>query len=238
MPDPLDPSRTIIFKDTDWQDVLFREPVSHNHHLTVSGGSDKATFNVGVGYLNSQGIAITTDYKRYSLSLNGELKASDKLSFFGRALLSQSTDNNVPNINNVFARAITLLPTTKYRFEDGTLAPGQAWSEANPEYYLTNQENENMEDNVTLAVGGRWEILPGLSLEPQVSIFEKSEERYTFQPTFDDAILQERLLELAFEGKRWWDLIQFGKAIEMLPALQSNANPEHLLLFPISTAYP
>lgn len=50
----------------------------------------------------------------------------------------------------------------------------------------------------------------------------------------DEAILNERLLELAFEGKRWWDLLRFGKAIEMIPTLQSKDDPEHLLLFPIS----
>lgn len=49
----------------------------------------------------------------------------------------------------------------------------------------------------------------------------------------NEAILEERLRELAFEGKRWWDLIRFGKAIEMLPTLQNKENPEHLLLWPI-----
>ena len=184
MLDPVDPSRTIIFKDTDWQDVLFREPFSHNHHLSVSGGSEKATFNASVGYLNSKGVAIQTDYERYSVNLNGELKAGDNVSFFGRVLLSRATDNEVPNITNVFARAITLPPTTKYRFEDGTLAPGQQLSEANPEYYITNRENENMEDNVTLSVGARWDILPGLSFQPQISVFDESTEGYAFQPAY------------------------------------------------------
>ena len=50
----------------------------------------------------------------------------------------------------------------------------------------------------------------------------------------DEAILQERLLELAFEGKRWWDLIRFGKALEVIPSLQDKANPEDFLLFPLS----
>lgn len=52
----------------------------------------------------------------------------------------------------------------------------------------------------------------------------------------DEAILKERYLELAFEGKRWWDLIRFGKAIEMLPSLQDKQNPQDLLLFPISNS--
>lgn len=50
----------------------------------------------------------------------------------------------------------------------------------------------------------------------------------------DEAILQERLLELIFEGKRWWDLVRFGKAFEKVPSLQSRAGRDFLLLFPIS----
>lgn len=52
----------------------------------------------------------------------------------------------------------------------------------------------------------------------------------------DYAILEERLRELGFEGKRWWDLLRFGKAIEILPELQNKSNPEHLLLWPISNS--
>lgn len=50
----------------------------------------------------------------------------------------------------------------------------------------------------------------------------------------DEAILQERLLELSFEGKRWWDLIRFDKAFEKVPSLQSRPNQRHLELWPIS----
>jgi hypothetical protein len=50
----------------------------------------------------------------------------------------------------------------------------------------------------------------------------------------DEAILKERLLELIFEGKRWWDLVRFGKAFEKVPSLQGRTGQDDLLLFPIS----
>jgi hypothetical protein len=49
----------------------------------------------------------------------------------------------------------------------------------------------------------------------------------------DEAILEERFRELMFEGKRWWDLLRFGKAFEKVPGLQGRESETHQLLFPI-----
>lgn len=57
----------------------------------------------------------------------------------------------------------------------------------------------------------------------------------TDQESLDNAILQERLFELAHEGKRWWDLVRFGKAFERVPSLQGQTRDDCLLLWPIST---
>jgi len=48
----------------------------------------------------------------------------------------------------------------------------------------------------------------------------------------DNAILQERLFELGWEGTRWWDLVRFGKVYELVPSLQGREN-EIPTLFPL-----
>ncbi|CAN5466781.1 RagB/SusD family nutrient uptake outer membrane protein [soil metagenome] len=55
------------------------------------------------------------------------------------------------------------------------------------------------------------------------------------QESLDSAILQERMFELAHEGKRWWDLVRFGKAFDLVPSLQDRTRDDCLLLWPIST---
>lgn len=52
----------------------------------------------------------------------------------------------------------------------------------------------------------------------------------------DELILKERLFELCSEGKRWWDLIRFDKAFELVPNLQGKEGQRYLLLFPIGNA--
>lgn len=49
----------------------------------------------------------------------------------------------------------------------------------------------------------------------------------------DAAILKERLFEFALEGKRWWDLVRFGKAFEIVPSLKGKESQQHLLYWPI-----
>lgn len=50
----------------------------------------------------------------------------------------------------------------------------------------------------------------------------------------NEAILQERLFELAFEGKRWWDLIRFDQAFDKVPSLQGREGQDYLKLWPIT----
>lgn len=175
MPDPLDPSKTIIFKDTDFQKMLYRNGISHNHALSMSGGSEKATYNLGLGYLNNQGIAYGTDYKRLSLNLNSEYKIRENLTTFGRLLYSKAFYRGETWAHD---RGQAVAPTQKYLLEDGTLAPG---GQSNPQYYENSQDIRNQKENLSMAVGARWDILPGLQFQPQLSLFKYSTNNRFFQ---------------------------------------------------------
>ena len=85
-----------------------------------------------------------------------------------------------------------------------------------------------------------------LGLDPSAEINMVRERAYgaNFSPGFvftsstqeanDAAILQERLFELAWEGKRFWDLVRFDKAYELVPSLQGRENVS--LLWPVPEA--
>lgn len=186
MPDPLDPAKTLIFKSTDFQNELFRTGYAQNHYISASGGSEKSTFNVGIGYLTDQGIAINTDFKRLTFNLNGDIAVSDKLKFFGRINYSSSNNRQVYNLNQIFQRSIGLPPTTKFMFEDGTLAPGQNRSIGNPAYHLDKTVGKNNYDNLTLVTGLHLDILPGLSFDPQVSLYKVTTDARSFTKAYLD----------------------------------------------------
>ena len=57
--------------NTDWQDLIYRTAVSHDHNITVSGSAGNfLPYRVSVGYTSQQGILKNSDYNRYTASVN------------------------------------------------------------------------------------------------------------------------------------------------------------------------
>jgi TonB-dependent starch-binding outer membrane protein SusC len=59
---------------TDWYHALFKPALMTNHHLSVSGGTDKSSYLFSIGYLNQQGVVIETYLKRISSQINTQFK--------------------------------------------------------------------------------------------------------------------------------------------------------------------
>lgn len=187
IPDPIDPSKTIIFKETVYQDLIYKTGVTHNHNLNLSGGSEKATFNAGVGYVAGEGTTLSTEYQRLSLNVNGSLQVRDNLKVNARMLYSNRDMNSVWNSAAIFYRSAALPGTAKYQFEDGTMAPGRGRTMGNPHYFLQGphapQGKNNME-RMTLSVSAKWDLMKNLYFEPIVSLNTNVGDLYTFQPTY------------------------------------------------------
>lgn len=199
--DPLDPTKTIIFDETNFQELGRQRAVSHNHFINVSGGTEKAKFNAGLGYLRANGTAINSDYNRLSANINGSLQVTDKFQLSGRVLFSSTdfllvTPEAAANgtlsstggvLSNTFYRSASLPSTAKYQFEDGTIAPGVNSSLGNPDYYQQGPfapQRKNKGEKITVALSGKWNILPGLSFDPLLSYFKDEQYGRSFQPAF------------------------------------------------------
>src|SRR5690606_24439480 len=57
MPDPLDPSKTLIFQDNNYQDLLFRNVGWQNYYVGVNGGSQLVRYAASAGYTDDAGVA-------------------------------------------------------------------------------------------------------------------------------------------------------------------------------------
>lgn len=216
--DPYDPTKQIIYKETDYQALTYQTAISHNHYLSASGGTDKAKFSAGVGYLDGEGIALASDYRRLSASLNSMLQLKDNMRLEARVLYA-NTDYKLVNgdpqaqfsqLTNTFYRSASLPSTAKYKFQDGTFAPGINNSAGNPHYHQIGPfapRRTNNEQKLTIALAGKWDILPGLSFDPQVSSHQEQFWGSFFQPAYltnASTLNTVRQASQSYNNKRVW----------------------------------
>ncbi len=56
--------------ETDWQDEIFRVAMGTDHNISVTGGLSNMPYRVSVGYTNQNGILDTSNFERYTASIN------------------------------------------------------------------------------------------------------------------------------------------------------------------------
>ena len=64
--------------DTDWIDAISNENATIiNHNISISSGTDKNKFYLGVGYVEDEGLIDYEKYKKFTFNLNNELQLTD-----------------------------------------------------------------------------------------------------------------------------------------------------------------
>ena len=56
--------------DTDWQDLYYQTGVSHNHDVSVAGGTNGGSYSFGAGYYHDEAVVPTQGYDRISVRGN------------------------------------------------------------------------------------------------------------------------------------------------------------------------
>lgn len=119
------PGATPLWND-DWTDVLQRIGSRTQADLNLSGGSEKHNYFISGGYLNENGIAIESGYRRYNIRTNVDAKLRPWLNagvnFAGSSSLQkypQSEDSNTANIIN-FSRLVPSFYPYYQRKPDGS----------------------------------------------------------------------------------------------------------------------
>ena len=56
--------------NTNWQDEIYRNAISTDHNVTISGGFKNMPYRISLGYTDQQGILKTSDFQRYTASIN------------------------------------------------------------------------------------------------------------------------------------------------------------------------
>ncbi len=64
---------------TNWFDEVTQTGFIQSHQVTASGGTENATFSLGMNYFSQEGVLVYTGYDRYAIRLNSQFKATNWL---------------------------------------------------------------------------------------------------------------------------------------------------------------
>ncbi|SFO59095.1 TonB-linked outer membrane protein, SusC/RagA family [Chitinophaga sp. YR627] len=131
-PTPEFQNPSVLGKGTNWQDGLFRTASLQKHQVNISGGASNTTYYMSGEYFDQEGVAIGSDFNRYSFRLNLDnqafkwLKLSTSLNFY------QTKEKLASTSEDVIRNAINLAPNIPVKNADGS------WGGATENEYGSN----------------------------------------------------------------------------------------------------
>ncbi|SEI56190.1 TonB-linked outer membrane protein, SusC/RagA family [Dyadobacter sp. SG02] len=111
--------------NTNWEKETYKPAISTNHSLNFQGGNDKTLFSLSLGYLNQNGLMVTSAFKRYNLrftvdtDVNKWLRVGGSLSLIDSRQRLVSDNNGGLNVPRMVSEEVPILPV---KYPDGTWA--------------------------------------------------------------------------------------------------------------------
>ncbi|WP_229249387.1 SusC/RagA family TonB-linked outer membrane protein [Dyadobacter sandarakinus] len=144
--------------DTDWQKEISRTATTHNHNISIGGGTEKMTYYASFGAQKQQGVLKGSQQDRYTGRVNLSQKLFEDRVTLDVNLNATNTKNQRPNIQGMIGSALTINPTYAPYDQNGQLVQYQDFT--NPLFTL-RQYKELLTTNRVLA-----------SISPSVKIIE------------------------------------------------------------------
>ena len=233
--------------NTDWFDLLTRTSVSHNHNLSVSGGSDKAVYNASVAYGNNRGVEIRNDTENMSgrVRVGANLRRNLRIdvSLIGAI---DKTDGYGPGVNpmgyaTTTSRAIPAFDETGaphfYRYPSSyTYGVPDLDLGYNILNEINNSYSQSRRDRVNATFDLNWDILPWMTYQFTGGVANNNtrSESYAGEQTF---YIANNYRGYDYGAKISGDpefnsaLLPFGGELQTLNKREFNYNFQNKLLF-------
>ncbi|MCQ2076811.1 MAG: SusC/RagA family TonB-linked outer membrane protein [Bacteroidaceae bacterium] len=194
--------------NTNWKDEVYREALSQKYGIAISGGDDIASYNLSVGYMNSNATLKKNDMNRFNLRFNTDIVLSKKFTTRFDASYTNITrnlrdDGLISDFNSEPLSSLGMLALVKSPFlspydfsTDGKESHfisdadtylkevlGSKSALANPNAILHNAEavNKNHSDNtmINIAITPKYQINRNFSIQEHFAYTLQSfDERY------------------------------------------------------------
>ena len=103
--------------DTDWQDLYYQTGVSHNHDVSVAGGTNGGSYSFGAGYYHDESVVPTEGYNRVSVRGNFDQMVGK---WFRFGLSTNTSYRKTEGVNNIY-NVLSTTPLASPYDADGNL---------------------------------------------------------------------------------------------------------------------
>ena len=86
--------------NTDWQDLYYQTGISHNHDVSVAGGTNGGSYSFGAGYYKDESVVPTEGYDRISVRGNFDQKVGE---WFRFGLSTNNSYRKTQGVNQMYA---------------------------------------------------------------------------------------------------------------------------------------
>lgn len=172
-------SDPINYPNTDWKKVLYKDGAVQSHSVSVSGGSSLARFALTANYQQQDGLLKNTDFDRFSIRANTSVSLMENLSVNMDFNSYRRQRNEAMYRSNSYSSDILYYMfstppnvVTRYPKKDGTDITfyGNRMEMRNPAAMVDHGGRmKALEDNVSINIQPKWEIIPNLTLRGQYS---------------------------------------------------------------------
>lgn len=169
---------------TDWQDELYRKALMTSHNVSMSGGNKDITYAISAGYLDQDGIAIGSGFKRQTL--RGNIDAQIKKWLKGGINFSLAdSKQQTASTYNIIMTALTSQPSVAVRnAEGGYDGPDDQWMPENPVALAEITDNHNKKTNFRVNTYLEATLIKGLTFKTELSADYNFNNYYYYQPDY------------------------------------------------------
>lgn len=161
-------------ENTDWQDVVFRTGAIQNHQLSFSGGNDNVNYYLSGLFYDQEGIIIGSGYKKYSVTSNINLNATEKLKIGLNIFAERAVTDGVPTQEGsggadgagVIGSVIKFMPDQGIYRADGTYTTAAMHDPIDNPYAIINEyTNDIVGDRLQANFSAEYKLLKDLSFK-------------------------------------------------------------------------
>ncbi|MFD2999663.1 SusC/RagA family TonB-linked outer membrane protein [Pontibacter toksunensis] len=156
---------------TDWFEQILRTAKIHNHQVSVSGGSEKATYSASAGYLNQEGIVEGHEYERITARLQTDINISENVKVGYSGIFYNYASEDIPG--GIFYQAYVAPPIMRvYKLNGfyGDPADIDVGNFANPQASLDWFNQESGGQQLTSNVFGEVKFLENFTFRSSLGL--------------------------------------------------------------------